>query len=338
MAVQCVELRDFTVFREARLDLAAGVNVFLGRNATGKTHAMKALYALLRAAQSLPAEPLALSIGHQLREVFKPDDGALGRLGHRRPGQRTFRVRMLDDRDRELYAQVYSRDGRVQTKAGVASPPPAVFLPSREGLAMHDGFASAYEKRELSFDSTYYDLARALSTVPLRGSRAGPLGTIVSRLQATLGGTLETRGERFYLRTAGGALYEAHLVSEGMRKIGSLLRLVQNGEIAQGSVLLWDEPEANLNPHLAVAVADLLILLAQAGVQVIVATHDYFVSETLAVKAREDEAPATRFFSFVRTHDGSAVVVHHADDLDELPENAIREESLAHYDRLRARA
>lgn len=333
MLIERVELKDFTVFADATLDLANGVNVFIGRNSTGKTHAMKALYALLRAAASTD-EPFSTSVGHQLREVFKPDDDALGRLGQRRPGQKTFRIR-VSTRNKELFAQIYSRDGRITSRMSLNHVPAAVFIPSREALAMHDGFARAYERRELSFDGTYYNLARELTTAPLRGIRPGALGEVVADLQRILGGKLETRGEKFYLVGPGGARYEAQLMSEGLRKIGSILRLLQNGEIEVGNVLLWDEPEANLNPSVAVEIARLLAKLAGAGVQIIVATHDYFVSETLGLLGRTAGAPPTRFFSFVRSKDGLSVDVAHADDIDDLVENAIRQESLAHYDRLR---
>src|SRR5690349_20490455 len=124
---------------------------------------MKALYALLRAAPEEGEDGFSDSVSHQLREVFKPDDDAPGRLGQRRPGQKTFRIRVTSGK-KELFAKVYSRDGRVTARASFTPRASAVFIPSREALAMHDGFARAYERRELSFDSTYYDLARELST------------------------------------------------------------------------------------------------------------------------------------------------------------------------------
>lgn len=328
-----IELRDFTVFRETRIDLAAGVNVFIGRNSTGKTHAMKALYGFLRAANASPAKAFNAEVAYQLVQLFRPDDDALGRLGQRRKGQKTFKITVARGKH-ELSAQVYSGDGRVQTRTSLGDPPSAVFIPAAEALAMHEGFTRVWEQRWLQFDSNYYDLARELSTPPLRGSRPGMLGSVVARLQDTLGGRLETRGERFYLVAPGGARYEAPLLSEGLRKIGTFLRLLSNGEINAETVLLWDEPETNLNPHLVVAVADMLSDLARDGLQIIVATHDYFLSETLALRSREPGARPARFFSFVRSEDGASVNVIGEDDIDALPENAIRAESLAHYDRL----
>ncbi len=61
MTVSDLTLEDFTAFREAKLPLAAGINVFLGANATGKTHAMKAMYASLRALAE-PEPPSGLDV------------------------------------------------------------------------------------------------------------------------------------------------------------------------------------------------------------------------------------------------------------------------------------
>ena len=40
MTIAKLTLGDFTAFRSADLVFASGVNVFVGANATGKTHAM----------------------------------------------------------------------------------------------------------------------------------------------------------------------------------------------------------------------------------------------------------------------------------------------------------
>ena len=82
-------------------------------------------------------------------------------------------------------------------KAGNAAGPPrpkvdtpALFLPSREVLAMYEGFVAAYQQRELSFDETYFDTAVALSAVALRGPRPGELRAVADRLEEELGGKI----------------------------------------------------------------------------------------------------------------------------------------------------
>ncbi len=46
-------LSRFTAFEDATLSFSRGVNVFIGANATGKTHVLKLAYSLLRAWDSL---------------------------------------------------------------------------------------------------------------------------------------------------------------------------------------------------------------------------------------------------------------------------------------------
>jgi predicted ATPase len=137
-------------------------------------------------------------------------------------------------------------------------------------------------------------------------------------------------GGRFYVRGI-----EAHLLSEGMRKLASIVRLVANNELREKGVLFWDEPEANLNPQLAVVVANVLGRLASHGIQVFVSTHDYLVSESLGLLANRDDSPETRFFSFTREDTDEGVNVENTEHLDDLSTNLIREEFLRHYDRVR---
>ena len=64
---------------------------------------------------------------------------------------------------------------------------------------------------------------------------------------------------------------------------------MRNGLLEPGSVLLWDEPEANLNPELYDLVADILLTLAQNGVQVFVATHSYNFAKYLEIRRKQKE-------------------------------------------------
>ena len=51
------------------------------------------------------------------------------------------------------------------------------------------------------------------------------------------------------------------LEAEGLRKLGLLWKLIRNGLLEKGAILLWDEPEANLNPELYPLVAEILLEL-----------------------------------------------------------------------------
>lgn len=69
-----------------------------------------------------------------------------------------------------------------------------------------------------------------------------------------------------------------------MRKLGLLWKLIRNGLLEKGAILLWDEPEANLNPELYPLVAEILLELQKNGVQVFAATHSYNFAKYLEIR------------------------------------------------------
>ncbi len=336
MKVKKIQIREFTTFHDAEIEFSPGLNVFIGANATGKSHLMKLLYSILKVAERKEGRPSQISRNDQLKEklasVFMPDKGEIGRLVRRARGRKkaTVRVGMADWTARFELTTL----GRLQFLW--LGPPPAkrcIFIPSREALAMFDGFIAAYEGRELSFDQTYYDLCVALSGKPLRGARRGDIASLLRPLEEILGGRVVLEGGRFHVAAADG-LIEAHLLAEGFRKIAGLAHLIANGSLMQNGLLLWDEPEANLNPKLVTRVAEALRTLTRGGVQVFIATHDFLLSQELSLAAEYESPPRVpmRFFAFSRT-DGGPVTVESGATLAELSHNPILEEFAAHYDR-----
>lgn len=55
----------------------------------------------------------------------------------------------------------------------------------------------------------------------------------------------------------------SNLSSAGIKQIGLILMLVQNGSIKENSFLIIDEPESNLHPSWQIRFADMLVLLAK---------------------------------------------------------------------------
>jgi hypothetical protein len=166
MKIQSLALREFSVFKEVELELSPGINVLLGTNATGKSHTMKALYAPLKTfEQAGTTMPLDLRLHEKLAHVFKPDDGFMGRLVRRRKGQSQGSI-TIKGTTGAIELTLNTRTGKPPVEVGTAtwkSEAPSIFLPTREVLAMYEGFTAAYQDRELPFDETYYDACVALS-------------------------------------------------------------------------------------------------------------------------------------------------------------------------------
>ncbi|HPD29416.1 MAG TPA: AAA family ATPase [Phycisphaerae bacterium] len=336
MKVKKIQVREFTAFENVEIEFSPGLNVFIGANATGKSHLMKLLYSIIKAAEQRPGRPSHVSPDDQLKEklanVFMPDKGEIGRLVRRTRGRKKAIARLgLGDWAASLELTTL---GRLHLEW--PGPPPAkrcIFVPSRETLAMFDGFIGTYDRREISIDETYYDLCVALSAKPLRGPRRGDIASLLRPLEHILGGRVVLEGGRFHVAAADGFI-EAHLLAEGFRKIAGLAHLIANGSLMQNGLLFWDEPEANLNPKLVTRVAETLRTLTRGGVQVFIATHDFLLSHELSLAAEYETPPRVpmRFFAFSRADKGP-VTIESGETLAELTHNPILEEFAAHYDR-----
>lgn len=345
--VRRLQLERFGPFGDASFEFTDGVNVILGANSTGKTFAAKALYSVLKGLgpEARPGVPPRELIRDKLSAVFRPDDGDVRRLVSRLHGKSSGRIRVeMDDltpvrvtlstaAKQAVSNLEYPRVSEDSTLPALEVP--ALFLPSREVLAMYEGFIAAYQARELAFDETYFDTAVALSAAALRGPRPGHLRDVMDRLEGELGGKIRLEGERFYLHGQRGRL-EAHLLAEGLRKIGSIVHLISNGALRQGGVLIWDEPEANLHPRLAEVVVECLGALAEGGVQVIVATHDYLIADAVSrwseYRQVVDRTANVRFFQLYRDDD-DAVQLDTADTFSGIPLNPLLDAFLDHHDR-----
>lgn len=328
MSIDSVNINEFGAFTELRLKFSPGINVFIGANATGKSQLLKLLYVMHRSAES------ELSVGtvrNKLQSVFKPDH--LGRLVHRRRGVNTgsARVDLWGGHVRFSISSKASAGLRLWKTPNLKPEAPAIFIPTREALALFEGFISLYQNREVAFDETYYDLCLALDLPSLRGPREEKASRLIAPIEKALGGKVVLEGGRFYVRRPDGD-FEAHLVSEGLRKIGTLARLVTNGSLTNKGVLFWDEPEANLNPMLVRQLIEFLRVLASQGVQVFLATHDALVTQRLSLAAEYGIEPKVpiRFFAFYRDDDE----VHYdtGDTLAALEHNPILEEYGRFYD------
>lgn len=326
MAISHISAKRFGVFTSLELDFVPGINVLLGANATGKSQLLKLLYALHTEVENNSLGGLE---GKLLR-VFRPD--SLGRLVHRSNGRSKASVAMKMAGGSEI-SFTLSTLGRFIPEGSPGKFEPTarcIFIPSREVLSLFPGFVALYDGRELEFDETYYDTRKLLSLPALRGPRAANASKLMHHVGDALGGGVTEADGRFYVSRSEGGVWvdlEASLLSEGLRKVATLVRLIANGSLSDKSVLFWDEPEANMNPRLLRDMVRFLQGVAEQGVQVFVATHDTLLSQRLSLPGELGlrNAVPTRFFSFFRT-EKDIVDVEQAATLREIEHNPILEE------------
>lgn len=164
----------------------------------------------------------------------------------------------------------------------------SVFIPAKEILSNAWNLDAAVKMGNVEFDDTYLDIIAAAKIDISRGVDTGARKKYLELLQKISSGKVALHDDRFYLKPGTQARLEFNLVAEGLRKIALLWQLIKNGTLERGSVLFWDEPEANINPKYIPVLAELLIMLEREGVQIFVSTHDYFLSKYIEVKKKKD--------------------------------------------------
>ena len=164
-------------------------------------------------------------------------------------------------------------------------------------LSNAPGFRSLYAQREIHFSEVYADILDRAYLPLLRGNPEKPRKKLLEKIRSIIQGRVVIEDEEFFLKDEGKKL-EFSLLAEGMRKLGLLWLLIQNGTLLEGSILFWDEPEANLNPRLMGPLVEILLELQRMGVQIFLATHDYVILKEFDLRKRSEDHVLFHAFYF----------------------------------------
>ena len=311
--------KDFTAFSDLQLQFTPGINILIGENGTGKTHVMKAVYS----ACCVVDKRIDRTFDQKIKSVFQPL--SIGRLVHRHIGRGSGKVSVfrLNDNNKECYIScLITTIGKTEvTGSGWKedSKLEAIFIPVKDMLANAPGFRALYSQKELSYEEVYADIIdKAFLPIP-RGKQDPKVTHLLNILKEAISGRVVEKKENFYLKNKAGEL-EFPLLAEGFRKLGLLYTLIHNGTLTKGSILFWDEPEANLNPKLAKTVVRILLELQRQGVQIFISTHDYVLLKEFQMAATEKDN--LQYISLFR--DSSGEIQHSVtSQFDDIEHNAI---------------
>ena len=299
MPLTKIAAENFTVFEDIKIPFCEGLNVLVGENGVGKTHIMKLAYAACQASKH------DVSFSQKTTMLFRPDQSGIGRLVNRgKSGSNKAMVSVESDtakigmtfstKTRKWDAEINSEEKWEKQMSDLTS----VFIPAKEILSNAWNLDAAVKMGNVEFDDTYLDIIAAAKIDISRG--------------------VDSTVRKKYLDTQ--AKLEFNLVAEGLRKIALLWQLIKNGTLEKGSVLFWDEPEANINPKYIPVLAELLIMLETEGVQIFVSTHDYFLSKYIEVKRRQDSK--LQYISLYK-NENNKVLCEIAPEFELLEHNAI---------------
>lgn len=196
-------------------------------------------------------------------------------------------------------------------------------------LAHAPGFLATMARRELSFEEVYPDIIKLAYLPVLKGPIDSARRGLLGALQDAIQGKVILKGEHFFLKNRQGDL-EFTLLAEGMRKLALVWLLIQNGTFAAGSVLFWDEPEANLNPALMGRLVDVMLKLHRLGVQIVLTTHNHVLLKEFDLRKKSEDC--VEYLTLFRGVDG-AVQKNASDSFDAIDPNLISDTFDDLYDR-----
>lgn len=339
---------NFTSIPSEKWEFSPGLNVIVGENGLGKSHVLKALYSILSslAPENVPLgglgtnrvgkSELERSIADQLVGNMRPD--SLGRLVKRKQGRNRAEASVSFDNRGLDTSFGFATNSRTQvevtkTPSATLEKPP-VFIPTRELITLCPWFVSLYDTYNVPFEKSWRDTVLLLGAPSLRGPREAKVREVLSPIEDAMGGKVEVdKNGRFFLRVNGGQM-EAALVAEGLRKFAMLARLISTGVLLEHGYLFWDEPETNLNPKLIKVLAQVIVILANQGIQVFLATHSVFLIREIAILTDGGKKPAnSRYFALASSGDEEVSKLEQGEKIDDLTNLALLDEELLQSDR-----
>ena len=122
-----------------------------------------------------------------------------------------------------------------------------------------------------------------------------------------------------------------------MTNLGMIHALLQKEIITRGSFIFIDEPESNLHPEWQILLAEILVELANNGVNVVIATHSSDMLKALEVNLKEKDLVEDKSFISTTyfTNNGGLLELDGELPIDKL--NSARAELLKPYQRMNIR-
>ena len=256
-----LRIRNFTVFAESDFQFVRGLNVIVGTNGTGKTHVLKLCYVAESARFNISKQftsdqlksPIFSStawtgiLRKSLLDVFLSSQIApLIRWNAKNEAE----VTIYFDANEVLQFELTSAgEDENRATASISTSTAStinveafrpVFIPAKEILTL-SWMLPGSEQLIAPIEKNYLDLLNQLRLLPLRKPESTQA---IQILTDVLGGEVQEKDDKYYLVNSDGRRTAISMLAEGLRKFGTLQKLLANGGLTKNTTLYWDEPEA----------------------------------------------------------------------------------------------
>ena len=309
MIINSIGLKNFTVFEDFNIDVSPNINIFIGENGTGKTNLLKAIYAASEISRnhsksvdilhrcfknnglvSLSRNNINTTVDIFLRD--NSDDKECIATVISAPTIRIIQNTSASVSEKSLsnYDESKVRSDSYQIHLPQNASLLATFIPSKDMLTHSSGLLAMSDKyREFPFDITLTEIIRKANQWTLK-QPPKLARSILPQLEEMIDGKIVIKNEEFFIEKNDGREINFAVEAEGFKKIGLLWQLLMNESITPNSILIWDEPEANLNPAFIPKLVECLIELSRNNVQIFLSTHNYILAKYFNVKASDSDS------------------------------------------------
>ncbi|MFW9082152.1 AAA family ATPase [Pseudomonas sp. P2757] len=328
--INSVELDNFGPLQRVRWSKLSNLNLVIGANSSGKTFLLKTLYCTMRTLEEYQRgneqRSAAEILADKLYWTFQADK--IGDLVTKSAdGPLACKVKV----DAREFRFGFGKDTTKNIATLESHVPPqdsnSIFLPPKEVLSLqHIILKSRDVDKDFGFDDTYYDLAKALRLMPTKGKNHAHFVKARSSLEDMFGGKVEfdSSANRWQFKK-GNQKFQIGSTAEGIKKIAILDTLLGNRYLTKDSIIFIDEPESALHPVAITKLIDIIVSLAENGIQFFIASHSYFVIKALYLAAQKQNMS----IPVLSSREGEWL----SDDLLKgMPDNPIVDESIRLYE------
>lgn len=360
--INSVEISNFTVFKKNEIQFSKGLNIFIGKNGTGKTHLLKLINCLDNNFYNLTEnkkdkykeddikvfsviDSKAFPIPSSIYKVYSKytNDAKNGELKSKK-----ISVNFNKDISIQLHNRVYSfvphnRNGiTINTKVFKSEfllkykktyklkNNKFTFIPCKDILTSSKGFSALYDRRFINFESVYYNIIKK-SELPFIRDLDEDFEKIAKKIEEAIGGKAIYKNNYFLIdyKNIGEIYFD--MIAEGHKKLALIYILIMNGEIDKNTVLLLDEPESNLNPQLTDLLVEILLSLSKLGCQIFIATHNTFILDDIEIQRKSEHKILYHSFYFDDKNKMNGVNIETKEFLKDLKHNAIEEKIIKQH-------
>ena len=340
--IKSVTLKNFMGYSKFKSSEFAPVNVIIGKNDTGKTGLLKLLYASVKTidiySKRKQSEDVNFKklLAEKLSDTYQLGKKGLGELVSKITKEKLsvdikFKHQWLYYDDRLHFSFGESTTNTIVECQEDIKPISeyfrCLFIPAKEVLTSLKAIRATRDNLHMQgFDDTYLDLIRALVIPTQKGNITKELKDVNKKLEELFEGQIEQQTDDDFIFKKGNTEFSMQLTAEGVKQIGILTTLIRNRQLNATSILFFDEPETTLHPEATRELVEMLMLMAKAGIQIFVATHNYFVLKQMHLSARQKDVE-TICYSLNRDK-GKSITYSIYDLKKEFPENQISDEAI----------